>query len=129
MVVGEDLAVGGQHDAGAGRLLGLVAEVGVDVDQGGRDLGRDPAHVGRGAGAGGRGALVCGGVGVEAGPGGVEPRRGPAGKRGGDGGGGPKPRRAPWWQRRDGIVIEVTLSCPARLPFSRLRFSNLMLDA
>ena len=47
VVVGEDLAVGGQHDAGAGRLLVLVADVGVDVDEAparpwrrSRDVGR-----------------------------------------------------------------------------------------
>ena len=50
VVVGEDLAVGGEHHAGAGRLLALVAEVGVDVDQARVDLGGDGGDVRRGTG-------------------------------------------------------------------------------
>ena len=58
VVIGQHLAVGGQHDAGPGPGRALVVERGVDVDQGRGDLRRYALDVGRPAralaGAGGR---------------------------------------------------------------------------
>ncbi len=46
VVVGEHQPAGGEHDAGAGRLPGVLEQVGVDVDQLGRHLAGDGAGVG-----------------------------------------------------------------------------------
>ena len=51
VVVGQDHAVGREHDARAGGLLLLVAERRVDVDQARVDLGRDGVDVTRARGA------------------------------------------------------------------------------